>query len=183
MIKLKKVASYFRNVERLIVKKDGQDNYWVTDTYLLLVLNEEEFKQLKEKYNSYKNNINIPNNKDNFTIVDKQKLENKSFVLNFRPNRRKEKVAVATNLIFKSKDKKIRLISYEDEVIAVNNKYYKFIEDIEGLSFYSESKFNGLNCYNDKEQLKAIIMPIRLNNLNNDKERLINDLKKFERLI
>lgn len=55
----KRVAQEFRTSRTLAVEK-VENHVWVSDTYIAVKFNFQEFKDFKEKYNSYKTTIDIP---------------------------------------------------------------------------------------------------------------------------
>lgn len=55
----KQVAKKFRTSRNVVIEKVG-NHVWVSDTYIAVKFSFPEFKDFKDKYNSYKTTVDIP---------------------------------------------------------------------------------------------------------------------------
>ena len=62
MINGKEIAKLIRKSNNVIIEKFENGSYNVTDTYIMVILNEAEFGKFFAKYNSYKTTADIPFN-------------------------------------------------------------------------------------------------------------------------
>ena len=125
-MELKRVYNLFKKNDVLVIWREDENKYWLTNTYMLVMLTQEQFNWFKCKYSGLKNNPYIPdleageiirNNYGNLIDdgPDVSKLINDG----------NEKLEVTfTNTIFQAKlDEHIY---FTDEFVGiVDNEYFK----------------------------------------------------------
>ena len=161
MIDGAKIASLVRKSNNLIISPLENAKYAVTDTYMMVIMDEEEFTDFFSKYNSFKSTANIPLNfvgvisktGDKFEssdvnvlrIIDKVKAAN-------------EAVEITPFYLKRDKKKEARIYKVKDMLAIFLRKYESLLEL--GVVYKSAGKIDPLYVCQDGE-VKAIIMPVR----------------------
>ena len=122
----KKLAQKLRTEDLLLIQKENSD-YWVSNTYFAVKLNNYDFNDFMSKYNSYKSTESIRElpeenqvlnfNYGSFEIKDKTPVTNVVKGLNSL------KKAVLTNIIIKNDKTYSRLYQVNNEIGFIENEY------------------------------------------------------------
>lgn len=177
MISGKKLAQVVRTSRKLFIEKT-EDFYQVTDTYILVKLNTEEFQEFFSKYNSYKTTANIPFELPNHQVFSSKR--NEDFTedqLNFNVVLEQAESAEEVELTeFYKND--ARLYKLGDK-LSMFNKKYEFLLD-KGDTLKAQAKKKPLFILADDE-VKAAIMPIRTTKDEPDLEAQIAHLIDYQK--
>ena len=160
MINGKKLAKVLRKSRQLIIEK-RDDCYYVSDTYMLVKLNNNEFEDFFSKYNSYKSTSNIPFEIESTVSVTRGNDFSKS----------KSKLDTVIDTV-KEADKHVEITEFTRDIgseevrifkvnneIGIFNKKYEFLLD-QGEEYKSKGIKNPIFILKDHE-VQAIIMPVR----------------------
>jgi hypothetical protein len=162
MIDGKEIAKLVRKKNNLIIEKFENGSYNVTDTYIMVKLNEAEFGKFFAKYNSYKSTADIPFNfKDTISSTGgsafaDNKLNTKT-VISQIGNAKYE--AVITDF-YKKNDSgdEVRLFKAGNE-IGMFNREYEFLLDY-GDKYKAKDNKNSIFILDNQDQVTAVIMPV-----------------------
>ena len=162
MINGTEIAKLIRKSNDVIIEKFKDGSYNVTDTYIMVKLNESEFGKFFAKYNSYKSTADIPFNFEG-TISSRGKMPFKEDKLNTKTvtsqigNAKYE--AVITDF-YKQNDSgdEVRIFKAGNE-IGMFNREYEFLLDY-GVKYKVKDNKNPLFILDNEDEVKAVIMPV-----------------------
>ena len=165
MINYKKLANIFKNSSQFLIWRKGEDEYLVTNTYLIIRLDQQTFNKMKAKYSSYKNTPYVKE----LGIDEFVSIYNKSITDQEKPNLEEvlddsgAKKAIVTKLILNQGDKNL-LYVVDGEFGMISKKYFDL--------FGYDKKYKTVNTRSplmvyDVEKLIAAVMPIRNESLQN----------------
>ncbi|ADQ13569.1 hypothetical protein [Halanaerobium hydrogeniformans] len=180
MIDAKEIAKLIRKSNKVIIEKFTDGTYNVTDTYIMVNLNETEFGRFFAKYNSYKSTADIPFNFEGTILsngkktFEKNKLNTKT-VTSQVGNAKHD--AVITDF-YKKNDSgvEIRIFKAGNEV-GMFNRDYEFLLDY-GEKYKAKDNKNPLFILDKKDDVKAVIMPVLDRGDTPIKQMLSNLVKK-----
>ena len=156
-----KIASLVRKSTNLIISPLEDSNYAVSDTYIMLIMNEEEFTEFFSKYNSFKSTANIPLNFVGAISKTGDKFESTDVnVLRIidKVEAASEEVEITPFYLKRDKKKEARIYKVKD-MLAIFLKKYEFLLEL-GDTYRAAGKIDPLFVCQDGE-VKAIIMPVR----------------------
>jgi hypothetical protein len=162
MIDGKEIAKLIRKKNNVIIEKFEDGSYNVTDTYIMVKLNEAEFGKFFAKYNSYKATADIPFNFEGTissagdNIFEENKLNTKT-VTSQIGNAKYE--AVITDF-YKKNDSgdEVRLFKAGNE-IGTFNRDYEFLLQY-GVKYKTKDNKNPLFILDNQDDVKVVIMPV-----------------------
>ncbi|PUU87871.1 hypothetical protein [Halanaerobium sp.] len=162
MINGKEIAKLIRKSDNVIIEKFEDGSYNVTDTYVMVKLNEAEFGKFFAKYNSYKSTADIPFNFEGTissagaNVFRENKLNTKT-VTSQIGNAKYE--AVITDF-YKQNDSgdEVRIFKAGND-IGMFNREYDFLLDY-GDKYKVKDNNNPLFILDNQEDVKAVIMPV-----------------------
>jgi hypothetical protein len=162
MIDCKEIAKLIRKSDNVIIEKFEDGSYNVTDTYVMVKLNEAQFGKFFAKFNNYKKTADIPFNFEG-TISSSGKLPFKEDKLNTktvtsqRGNAKYE--AVITDL-YKQNDSgdEVRIFKAGNE-IGMFNREYEILLDY-GEKYQVKDNKNPIFILDNEDEVKAVIMPV-----------------------
>jgi hypothetical protein len=156
-----KIASLVRPSSNLIIVPLENAKYAISDTYIMIIMDEIEFNNFYSKYNSFKSTTNIPLNFVGAISKSGDKFES----TNVNALRIIDKVKDAegeveiTPLYLKRDEKKEARIYKVKNMLAIFLRKYEFLLDL-GDTYKAAGKIDPLFiCHG--EEVKAIIMPVR----------------------
>jgi len=156
-----KIASLVRKSTNLIIAPLESSNYAVTDTYIMLIMNEEEFTEFFSKYNSFKSTANIPLNFVGAISKTGDKFESTDVnVLRIidKVEAASEEVEITPFYLKRDKKKEARIYKVKN-MLAIFLRKYDFLLEL-GTQYKAAGKIDPLFICQDDE-VKAIIMPVR----------------------
>jgi hypothetical protein len=179
MINGKEIAKLVRKSNDVIIEKFKDGSYNVTDTYVMIKLNEAEFGEFFAKYNSYKSTADIPFNFEGTissagaNVFRKNKLNTKT-VTSQIGNAKYE--AVITDF-YKQNDfgDEVRIFKAGND-IGMFNREYDFLLQY-GDKYKVKDNKNPLFILDNQDQVKAVIMPV-LDKGEKPIKKIIKDLTK-----
>lgn len=162
MINGKEIAKLIRKRNNVIIEKFENGSYNVTDTYIMVTLNEAEFGKFFAKYNSYKTTADIPFNFEGTissaggNVFAENKLNTKT-VTSQIGNAKFE--AVITDF-YKKNDSgdEVKIYKAGNE-IGIFNREYEFLLDY-GVKYKAKDNKNPLFVVDAEDEVKAVIMPV-----------------------
>ena len=162
MIDGKEIAKLVRKKNDVIIEKFEDGSYNVTDTYIMVKLNEDEFGKFFAKYNSYKATADIPFNFEGTVssaggnVFAENKLNTKT-VTSQIGNAKYE--AVVTDF-YKKNDSgdEVRIFKAGND-IGMFNRDYEFLLDY-GVKYKAKDNKNPIFILDNQDQVKAVIMPV-----------------------
>jgi len=162
MINGKEIAKLVRKSNDVIIEKFEDGSYNVTDTYVMVKLNEAEFGKFFAKYNSYKSTADIPFNFEGTisstgaNVFRENKLNTKT-VTSQIGNAKYE--AVITDF-YKQNDSgdEVRIFKAGND-IGIFNREYDFLLDY-GDKYKVKDNKNPLFILDNQGAVKAVIMPV-----------------------
>jgi len=162
MVNGKEIAMLIRKNDNVIIEKFEDGSYNITDTYIMVKLNEAEFGKFFAKYNSYKSTADIPFNFEG-TISSSGKMPFKEDKLKTKTvtsqigNAKYE--AVITDF-YKQNDSgdEVRIFKAGNDIGMFNRKY-EFLLDY-GVKYKVKDNKNPLFILDDQDEVKAVIMPV-----------------------
>ena len=157
-----KIAGLARKSGKLIVEKVDDHNFYVTDTYFVIKVNDIEFGEFFSKYNSYKSTVNIPFSFEGAITLDPAgdkfidaEINNK-VILDGVKEAKETKI---TPFIKNMDDREARIFSIKGgELGIINRKYEVFLD--EEFEYKAPDKFGPLFVI-DEGVTRVVIMPIR----------------------
>jgi hypothetical protein len=179
MINGKEIANLIRKRNNVIIEKFENGSYNVTDTYIMVTLNEAEFGKFFAKYNSYKTTADIPFNFEG-TISSSGKLPFKEDKLNTKTvtsqigNAKHE--AVITDF-YKKNDYAVDLRIFKaGNELGIFNKEHEILLDY-GVKYRIKDNKNPLFILDNEDEVKAVIMPV-LDREEKTLEQMLQELVK-----
>ena len=161
MIDGAKIASLVRKSTNLIIAPLENAKYVISDTYIMVIMDEEEFTDFYSKYNSFKSTTNIPLNFVGAISKTGDKFESTDVnVLRIidKVEAASEEVEITPFYLKRDKKKEARIYKVKDMLAIFLRKYESLLEL--GDVYKSTGKIDPLYiCQED--QVKAIIMPVR----------------------
>jgi len=162
MINGKEIAKLIRTRNDVIIENLKEGSYHVTDTYIMVKLNEAEFGKFFAKFNSYKSTADIPFNfkgtisSAGGNVFAENKLNTKT-VTSQIGNAKYE--AVITDF-YKKNDSgdEVRLFKAGNE-IGMFNRDYEFLLQY-GVKYKAKDDKNPIFILDNHDQVKAVIMPV-----------------------
>jgi hypothetical protein len=161
MIDGAKIASLVRPSSNLIIAPLENAKYVISDTYILLVMNEKEFTEFFSKYNSFKSTANIPLNfvgaisktGDRFESTDVNVLR-----IIDKVEAASEEVEISPFYLKRDSKKEARIYKIKN-MLAIFLRKYDFLLEL-GTQYKAAGKIDPLFICEDDE-VQAIIMPVR----------------------
>lgn len=161
MIDGAQIASLVRKSTNLIISPLEDSNYAVTDTYMMVIMDEEEFTEFFSKYNSFKSTANIPLNFVGAISKTGDKFESTDVnVLRIidKVEAASEEVEITPFYLKRDSKKEAKIYKVKNMLAIFLRKYESLLEL--GDVYKSAGKIDPLYiCQED--QVKAIIMPVR----------------------
>ncbi|RCW60964.1 hypothetical protein [Halanaerobium sp. ST460_2HS_T2] len=161
MINGAKIASLVRPSSNLIIVPLDNAKYVISDTYIMLIMDEEEFTEFFSKYNSFKSTANIPLNFVGAISKTGDKFESTDVnVLRIidKVEAAFEEVEITPFYLKRDKKKEARIYKVKD-MLAIFLRKYDFLLEL-GDTYKAAGKIEPLFVCQDGE-VKAIIMPVR----------------------
>jgi hypothetical protein len=161
MIDGAKIASLVRPSSNLIIAPLENAKYVISDTYILLVMNEKEFTEFFSKYNSFKSTANIPLNfvgaisktGDRFESTDVNVLR-----IIDKVEAASEEVEISPFYLKRDSKKEARIYKIKN-MLAIFLRKYDFLLEL-GTQYKAAGKIDPLFICEDDE-VQAIITPVR----------------------
>jgi hypothetical protein len=161
MIDGAKIASLVRPSSNLIIAPLENAKYVISDTYILLVMNEKEFTEFFSKYNSFKSTTNIPLNfvgaisktGDRFEGTDVNVLR-----IIDKVEAASEEVEISPFYLKRDSKKEARIYKIKN-MLAIFLRKYDFLLEL-GTQYKAAGKIDPLFICEDDE-VQAIITPVR----------------------
>jgi hypothetical protein len=175
MINGAKIASLVRPSSNLIIVPLENAKYVISDTYIMLIMDEEEFTEFFSKYNSFKSTVNIPLNFVGAISKTGDKFESTDVnVLRIidKVEAATEEVEISPFYLKRDKKKEARIYKVKD-MLAIFLRKYEFLLEL-GTQYKSSGKLDPLYICQDDE-VQAIIMPVRYV----DDKSLIDKIKEL----
>lgn len=153
--------------------REDERTYWITDSFLLVKMNQRQFNFFKSKYSSLKRNAYIPDlevgekcSTYGTTLNDGGPDFEKLFedLEKFRP-------AEISEFIF---DNDNRIYYSDDFVSVISENYYQVFEGYECEISREDNKFSPVAFYKGNGELVGVVAPIDLKI--SEKERLYSGL-------
>lgn len=161
MIDGAKIASLVRKSTNLIIAPLENAKYAISDTYIMLVMDEEEFTDFFSKYNSYKSTTTIPLNFVGAISKSGDKFEStevNALRIIDKVEAASEEVEI-TPFYLKRDNKKEARIYRVKNMLAIFLRKYEFLLEL-GDTYKAAAKIGPLFvCQGD--EVKSIIMPVR----------------------
>jgi len=161
MIDGAKIASLVRPSSNLIIVSLDNAKYVISDTYIMVIMDEDEFTEFFSKYNSFKSTANIPLNFVGAISKTGDKFESTDVnVLRIidKVEAASEEVEITPFYLKRDKKKEARIYKVKD-MLAIFLRKYDFLLEL-GTQYNAAGKIDPLYiCQED--QVKAIIMPVR----------------------
>lgn len=177
IMKPKKIAQeLYKNNCLLIWRRE--DEYWISDVKVLYILNNSEYAEFEQKYNSYKRTEDIPdiNIGEMWVIGSGNDIdETDGWVKKEWPAeqliKEKDQQVKLTDLYYQ---KEVRLLLSEGFISGVEDRYLKCIDG--EFKLYQDEMFGKINVKIDS-RIKAVIAPYRITTERYDK--MWGDLKEI----
>jgi hypothetical protein len=161
MIDGAKIASLVRPSSNLIIAPLESAKYAISNTYIMVIMDEDEFTDFFSKYNSFKSTANIPLNFVGAISKTGDKFESTDVnVLRIidKVESASEEVEITAFYLKRDKKKEARIFKVKD-MLAIFLRKYEFLLEL-GTQYKAAGKIDPLYiCQED--QVKAIIMPVR----------------------
>jgi len=161
MIDGAKIASLVRSSSNLIIAPLENAKYVISDTYIMVIMNEEEFTEFFSKYNSFKSTANIPLHFSGAISKFGDKFESTDVnVLRIidKAEAASEEVEITPFYLKRDKKKEARIYKVKD-MLAIFLRKHEFLLEL-GDTYKAAGKIDPLFvCQSD--EVKAIIMPVR----------------------
>ncbi|MFW6311816.1 MAG: hypothetical protein ACOC1K_06230 [Nanoarchaeota archaeon] len=160
MLKGKKIAQIMRKANQLLVEKIDRAIWYVSNSYCIFVLYDKEYMLFKEKYNSYKSTINIPEGRTKYKIQNGEIYDDTPKWNLVIPEIEEKNELKNTKLKYNKSE--IYKLKNKSNMVLLRQEYTQFLE--ESWNIYA-SKTNG-EFYSspvvvkDDEFIKMVIMPI-----------------------
>ena len=161
MIDGAKIASLVRPSSNLIIVPLDNAKYVISDTYIMVIMDEEEFTEFFSKYNSFKSTANIPLNFVGAVSKTGDKFESSDVnVLRIidKVEAASEEVEITPFYLKRDKKKEARIYKVKN-MLAIFLRKYDFLLEL-GTQYKAAGKIDPLFICQDDE-VKAIIMPVR----------------------
>lgn len=161
MIDGAKIASLVRPSSNLIIVPLDNAKYVISDTYIMVIMDEEEFTEFFSKYNSFKSTANIPLNFVGAVSKTGDKFESSDVnVLRIidKVEAASEEVEITPFYLKRGSKKEARIYKVKD-MLAIFLRKYEFLLEL-GDTYKAAGKIDPLYICQDGE-VKAIIMPVR----------------------
>lgn len=192
----KKLAQKLRTEDKLLIERVNND-YWISNTYFAVKLNNYDFEDFKSKYNSYKSTETIRElpeegqtldySNNYFNVTDETPISNVIGGLN------KLKDTIFTDLIVKNEDTFLRVYQVNNDTGFIDNKYNWLLELVSYQKVFTEELLRPVIFKNAAGEINLLIMPLRqendvfkeeLNklNINGQKEVIEEDIKLKRKL-
>jgi len=175
MVNGKKLAQLLKKSKKLVVEKRNEKEFLLTDTYIIVRLDDKEFGEFFAKYNSYKNTANIPFKfEDTICSLGKKDFNESNLematVINEVDGAKKK---IKLTKFYKSlKDKDAQIFKAGDQLGMFDRKY-EFLFDL-GDDYKTKGKKGPLFIL--KEGIvQVVIMPI----IDYEKDCLKDELTKL----
>jgi len=174
----KKLAQKLRSEDLLLIQKENND-YWVSNTYFAVKLNNYDFNDFMSKYNSYKSTESIRELPEKGQVLDFNygsfEIKDKTPVTNVINGLNNLKSAVLTNIIIKNDKTYSRLYQVNNEIGFIENDYNWLLDIASYKETLAEKLLSPLVFKNAAGEINMIIMPLRT-----EKEIFDNELNKLE---
>lgn len=161
MIDGAKIASLVRPSSNLIIVPLDNAKYVISDTYIMVIMDEEEFTEFFSKYNSFKSTANIPLNFVGAVSKTGDKFESSDVnVLRIidKVEAASEEVEITPFYLKRDNKKEARIYKVKD-MLAIFLRKYEFLLEL-GDTYKAAGKIDPL-CICQDGEVKAIIMPVR----------------------
>lgn len=186
MVDGKRLAKTLRKSNNLIIEKADEKNYHVTDTYMLVKLTREEYRDFFVSYNSYKSTANIPFDfEEAIGLMRGGEFEDKSIKTARIIDQVKEaQYFVNITEFYKKLDNQEVKVFKAGNELGIFNRQYEFLINL-GDEYKSKGKKSPLFILN-KGEVRAVIMPVMdrsdITIKNRFKELLTADIKSQEKI-
>ena len=167
MIKGDNIAKRFRTAENMLIKRN-ENSIWVSDTYVLIKLEENEFKRFYRKYNGYRTTYDIPVLEPGQTFREDSN-ENKITdedpigILISEYEKVDLKEARLLNFSYKYKNRNCRMYRYDKRVGLIDDKYSFVVENRQPVKLACGGENEPL-IIKKSNRIVALIMPVRKGN-------------------
>jgi len=161
MIDGAKIASLVRKSTNLIIAPLENAKYVISDTYIMLIMDEIEFTDFISKYNSYKSTTTIPLNFVGANSKSGDEFESTDVnVLRIIDKVKDAEAEVEMTPFYLKRDRKKEARIYKvKNMLAIFLRKYEFLLEL-GDTYKAAGKIDPLFvCQED--QPRAIIMPVR----------------------
>jgi hypothetical protein len=174
MIDVKEIAKLVRKNSKVIIEKLNDGTYNVSNTYFMINLKRDEFRDFFAKFNSYSSTADIPFNFKG-TICSKDGNDFEEIKLNTQAV--VSQVGNATYDVYLTLFYRNIAPGLEARIVKVGpelglfDRRYDFLLNL-GSEYKSKGRTQPLYICN-KDKVKACIMPIKNTNVNSLKEQFI----------
>ena len=176
MVKGKKIAKIFRTSKALLIKREGED-FWVSDTYLLLRLSGREANNFLSKYNGYRTTEDIPPLKPGQTY---KKDSEKSRIIEEDPigviisdYEGKDLITASlSNFCYKYKNRDCRMYRFGRQVGLFADRYSFVIDDIDSVTLACDGVNEPL-VVKSEGKIVGLVMPVR------QSDDLVSDIRSL----
>ena len=161
MIDGAKIASLVRPSTNLIIAPLENAKYVISDTYIMVIMDEIEFTDFYSKYNSFKSTTNIPLNFVGAISKSGDEFESTDVnVLRIIDKVKDAEAEVEITPFYLKRDRKKEARIYKvKNMLAIFLRKYEFLLEL-GDTYKAAGKIDPLFVCQDNE-VKAIIMPVR----------------------
>jgi hypothetical protein len=160
----KELAKEFRGKRNLLVEKDGNGKYWVSDTYIAVLLDPYDYGEFKAKYNSYKTTKSIPEDIEHAIkiVAGELTLHDEEIMPNVVSDQLDHRVQTTDEVIASLGQPGIRRLVSNDLGDIYMSRDFEFLltGPYDSPEIYTSGKLQPLHIL-ENGHLRALIMPVR----------------------
>ena len=174
----KKLAQRLRTEDTLLIEKVEKNDYWLSNTYFAVKLNNYDFTDFKDKYNSYKTTESIRKE-----ITEGKTLSYRNGCFNVEDNTpisnvlgeiKELKELTLTNLVIKKEEVLSRIYKVDNEIGYFSLEHNWLLDTVSYENIYSKDTLNPLIFKNANNEINLLIMPMR-----SEEDIVINEIEKL----
>jgi hypothetical protein len=158
-----------------------ENTYWVTNTYFIVKMDQDQFNLFKSKFSSLKRNPYIPDLEvgEKLSTYDKSLMNNTPNIESLFEGLEDFRSAEVSSFVFNSE---FRLYYNENFVGLMQENYYQIFNDHSCKVRDAESPYSIIAFYNKNDELAGMAMPVRRDEFKNQslKDELNSILSAFE---
>lgn len=164
MTKAEELASIFRKSKKVIIENLDNESYNITNTYVMVNLEGEEYMNFFDKYNSYITTADIPLEFEGVISITKNDDQFREDSLNTRiiTDKSDEANLEAANTPFylsRGKKEEVKIMKLDNNKLAIFDREYEYLLNL-GTEYKIKNTESPLFILNNGK-IKAVIMPVK----------------------
>lgn len=175
----KKLAQKLRTEDNLLIEKVGESDYWVSNTYFAVKLNNYTFEDFKDKYNSYKTTESIRKElKEGKTLSYRNgifSMEENTPISNLLAGIQNLKPLTLTNLFISNGEPLSRIYKVNGSIGYFSIDHNWLLDKVSYENIFSEDELSSIVFKNASKEINLLIMPMR-----SEEDIVMKEIKKLK---